>query len=101
MISQTGCHHVTAGAPRPGAPTATPVRTREPIRIVGHPTLPGPEVGTMLTSAPENGVPGEEPTAGDVERMYSPLPRPLSAVASAPALLAMPGSTTGRATSTT
>ena len=53
----------------------------------------------MLTSASENGEPGDEPAAGDAGTMGLPLPR-LSAVASAPALLATVGSTAGRTAST-
>jgi hemolysin III len=53
----------------------------------------------MLTS-PENGIPGEEPGAGNYATVGSPLPRRLSEVVSAPALLAPIGATAGRFTAT-
>ena len=56
-------------------------------RIVDTPTLPGPEMGNMLTSAPES----DEPTAGDVGTTYPSLAGPLLAVAGRPR--AGPGAT--------
>jgi hemolysin III len=49
----------------------------------------------MLTSARENGVPGEEPTTGDGGPTRSALPGPLSAVVSAPALVQTAGPAAG------